>query len=152
MINAYKAYWKRYFDFKGRTSRGNYWWAFLAQFIVAILVGFIANMLDISALDSLWSLVTLIPGLSLCVRRLHDVDRSGWWIVIVYVPLILFVVSITMTTATILLNSGDTAVGGFGLMTIVFGLLTLVAGIYYIILFVKQGTQGANRYGMPDND
>ena len=71
MINAYKAFWKRYFDFKGRTSRGNYWWAVLAQFIATFLVGFIAGMLDISALQTLWSLIILIPGIAMCVRRLH---------------------------------------------------------------------------------
>ncbi len=53
MINAYKAYWKRYFDFKGRTSRSNFWWAILGQFIVSIIVGFLARMLDTNAVNSL---------------------------------------------------------------------------------------------------
>ena len=54
MINAYKAYWKRYFDFKGRTSRSNFWWAILGQLIVSIIVGFLARMLDTNAVNSLW--------------------------------------------------------------------------------------------------
>lgn len=151
MINAYKAYWKRYFDFKGRTSRSNFWWAILGQFIVSIFVGVLANILTSDAVNTLWSLVTLIPGLSLNVRRLHDVDRSGWWIVLVYVPIVLFVVSLTLTTASLVM-SAEAASGGFGLATIVFGLLALIVAIYFIILFVKKGVQGENRYGMPDQD
>ncbi|MBS7008820.1 DUF805 domain-containing protein [Anaerostipes sp.] len=152
MINAYKAYWKHYFDFKGRTSRGNYWWAILAQFIVTFLVGFIAGMLDIEALQTLWSLAVFIPSISLCVRRLHDLDRPGWWIILMYVPMILFIASATMTTVSLLLNSGSTTAGGFGLVTLVLGLITLVVAVYFLILFVKTGTEGANRYGIPDND
>ena len=121
MINAYKAYWKRYFDFKGRTSRSNFWWAILGQLIVSIIVGFLARMLDTNAVNSLWSLITL------------------------------FMVSLTLTTASLLMNA-EAASGGFGLATIVFGLLALIVAIYFIILFVKQGVQGANRYGMPDEN
>ena len=152
MINAYKAFWKRYFDFKGRTSRGNYWWAILAQFILTFLVGFIAGMVDVDALETLWSLGVFIPGVAMCVRRLHDLDRSGWWIILMYVPFILTIASATMTTASLLLNSDSTTAGGFGLTTIILGLLTLIIAIYFIVLFVRKGTQGANRYGMPDNE
>ena len=151
MINAYKAYWKRYFDFKGRTSRSNFWWAILGQLIVSIIVGFLARMLDTNAVNSLWSLITFIPGLSLNVRRLHDVDRSGWLVLLAYIPIILFMVSLTLATASLLMNA-EAASGGFGLATIVFGLLALIVAIYFIILFVKQGVQGANRYGMPDEN
>ena len=152
MINAYKAFWKRYFDFKGRTSRGNYWWAVLAQFIATFLVGFIAGMLDISALQTLWSLIILIPGIAMCVRRLHVIDRPGWWIILMYVPLILTMASITMTTASLLLNTDSTAAGGFGLLTMVLGIITLIAAVYFLILFIRKGTEGTNRHGMPDND
>ncbi len=105
MINAYKAYWKRYFDFKGRTSRSNFWWAILGQLIVSIIVGFLARMLDTNAVNSLWSLITFIPGLSLNVRRLHDVDHSGWLVLLAYIPIILFMVSLTLTTASLLMNA-----------------------------------------------
>ncbi len=85
------------------------------------------------------------------VRRLHDVDRSGWLVLLAYIPIILFMVSLTLTTASLLMNA-EAASGGFGLATIVFGLLALIVVIYFIILFVKQGVQGANRYGMPDEN
>lgn len=151
MGNAYKAYWKRYFDFKGRTSRSNFWWAILAQFIVSIIVGFLARMLDTNAVSSLWSLITFIPGLSMNVRRLHDVDRSGWLILAAYVPIVLLMVSTTLTTASFMMNA-ETATGGFGLATMVFFVLTMIAAIYFLILFVKKGEPGANRYGMPDEN
>ena len=116
------------------------------------MVGFIAGILDISALQTLWSLIILIPGIAMCVRRLHDIDRPGWWIILMYVPLILTMASATMTTASLLLNTDSTASGVFGLVTMVLGLITLIVAVYFLILFIRKGTEGTNRYGMPDND
>ncbi|MDA1129396.1 MAG: DUF805 domain-containing protein [Chloroflexi bacterium] len=77
---------RRYFDFRTRSSRSEYWWWTL----FTILVSIAATILDTiifggsAFFDTLSSLVLLIPGLALAVRRLHDVDRSGWWILIAF--------------------------------------------------------------------
>ena len=71
--------------FRGRANRGEFWWFVLANFLIAILLSMLDSLLFGSSmgenglLSGIWSLVVLIPGLALSVRRLHDTDRSGWW-------------------------------------------------------------------------
>jgi len=89
MIEAYKKYWRQYADFKGRTSRADFWWAFLANCLVGTIVSFLMFM-DSEGIGfmlyGIYSLVVFIPTLSISVRRLHDIDKSGWWYLINCVP------------------------------------------------------------------
>ena len=79
---------ERYFDFKGRSSRAEYWyWVLfivLASIPLSIADYIIFGDPDAGLLDPLFSLATLIPGIALGIRRLHDIDRSGWWTLIVF--------------------------------------------------------------------
>ncbi len=75
---------RRYLDFRTRSSRSEYW--FWTLFL--IFVSLVATILDellfdgTSIFDSISSVALFIPGLAVTVRRLHDVNRSGWWILI----------------------------------------------------------------------
>lgn len=80
---AVSLYFKRYADFNGRSRRSEYWWATLFVGIVSILLGQIHG-----SLPYLWSLATLVPGLALSVRRLHDVDKSWAWILWGFLPIV----------------------------------------------------------------
>ena len=80
---------KKYAVFDGRARRKEYWMFFLLYFIVIV----IANVIDVFALtmgiiNLIVSLGLFIPSLAVGVRRLHDIDRSGWWMLIVLIPLI----------------------------------------------------------------
>ncbi len=98
--DAVKSGFVRYFDFVGRSSRSEYWWWTLFVFITGLVIGAIEFSLGLGTtsaygpLSGLLSLLTFIPGLAVLVRRLHDVDRSGWWVLIIFVPLIGFVLLI----------------------------------------------------------
>ena len=101
---------KKYADFTGRAPRAEYWW-----FYLLIMVGYVIAMI----LDSLFSLdnavgpygiVTMVLGLAILlpsiaagIRRLHDTDRSGWWLLIGLIPIlgaiILLVFFVTQGTA-----------------------------------------------------
>ena len=76
----------RYFDFRTRSSRSECWW----WFVFGILVSIAATVLDrllfggLAILDPISSLALIIPGLAVGVRRLHDVNRSGWWTLIAF--------------------------------------------------------------------
>ncbi|MBC8281361.1 MAG: DUF805 domain-containing protein [Chloroflexi bacterium] len=76
----------RYFDFRTRSSRSEYW--FWTLFLICVSV--VATILDellfdgTSVLDPISSVALFIPGLAVTVRRLHDVDRSGWWVLIAF--------------------------------------------------------------------
>ncbi len=92
---------KHYADFKGRARRSEYWFFALFNLIVSSALGAIgsvmANLLPLTneaqismvegRLSSIWGLIVLIPGLALCVRRLHDIGKSGWSYFIILVPL-----------------------------------------------------------------
>lgn len=78
----------KYATFSGRSSRSAYWWWIL--FYVLILVG--ASIID-AAVNSqvfgglIW-LAFIVPNLAVLVRRLHDTDRTGWWVLIGLIPLV----------------------------------------------------------------
>ncbi len=87
---------KKYAEFTGRTSRKGFWMFVLISLIISIIISFLdtAFGLDYSSdrgvLSDLYSLAVLIPSLAIGVRRMHDTDRSGWWILFPLVNLIMF--------------------------------------------------------------
>ena len=94
MVDAYKAMWKNYAKFSGRARRSEYWWVILAQTLISTAFSLI-NMAADSVLGavanvviSVYGLATLIPMISLTVRRLHDIEKSGWWYLLNCIPCI----------------------------------------------------------------
>ena len=83
IIEATKLFFTRYADFNGRSRRSEYWWASLA---IGIIGSIVTALLGDFAF--LWSLAILVPGLAICVRRLHDIGKSGWWYLISLIPLV----------------------------------------------------------------
>ncbi|MHA2428105.1 MAG: DUF805 domain-containing protein [Candidatus Hermodarchaeia archaeon] len=88
----YIAVLKKYEDFSGRAHRKEYWMFWLINLIIQFgLVIFEVQILPESGtsnLSSLYSLIILFPTLAVTVRRLHDIGRSGWWLLLGLVPLI----------------------------------------------------------------
>jgi uncharacterized membrane protein YhaH (DUF805 family) len=88
-VESLLLFFKNYLNFSGRSGPSAYWWYMLWSLIFTILLGLIDSIaLDISAEDlfsfsNLFALITLIPGLALSFRRLHDIDKSAWWLLIV---------------------------------------------------------------------
>jgi len=80
---------KKYAEFTGRASRSEYWWWML----FVILAPFILSMFS-DIVGGLFSLAVLLPSLAVAARRLHDIDRSGWWQLIGLIPLIGWVLMI----------------------------------------------------------
>ena len=84
---------KKYAVFSGRARRKEYWMFSLFNFIIAVVLGIIGGIAGIfefysGVLSTIYSLAVLVPGIAVSVRRLHDTNRSGWWVLIVLVPLI----------------------------------------------------------------
>ncbi|MGW4031009.1 DUF805 domain-containing protein [Streptomyces sp. NPDC004838] len=80
---------KKYAVFSGRARRQEYWMFFLFNMVIGIVLNIIDRAGDLgSVISFVYSLAVLIPGLAVAVRRLHDVGRSGWWLLIVVVPLV----------------------------------------------------------------
>jgi len=87
---------KQYADFSGRARRKEYWMFVLFNIIFALIAMGIDNALGITFAPEipygyvymLYGLFVFIPGLAVAVRRLHDTGRSGWWLLLAFVPIV----------------------------------------------------------------
>ena len=85
-MEAVKLGFSKYFRFSGRSTRAEYWWwtlfVVMADIVLAVvdtLTGTMGMFGDSGLLGALFELAILIPSFALGARRLHDIDRSGWW-------------------------------------------------------------------------
>lgn len=128
------------FGFRGRVNRGKYWLTFLIYFIVWIVVGIIAWILSMASywlaaiVVVLVMLVMLYTGIAIGIKRLHDRDKSGWYLLLFYL------------VPSILEGIGE-SISGIGFI------LSLASFAITIWAFVElgclRGTVGSNQYG-PD--
>jgi len=89
MIQAYKSFWNRAFDFKGRTTRPDYWWAILASFLIAFFLVVLGSISEFFAtLYVLYYFSGIIPNISISVRRIRDMGKSWQWIFITLIPIV----------------------------------------------------------------
>lgn len=93
MIEAYKNFFKNYINFDGRTSRSDFWWVVLANILIGIILPFIGKIIPvlvslINILISVYTLAIIIPGFAIGIRRLHDINKSGWFILLSLIPLV----------------------------------------------------------------
>src|SRR5580693_6250937 len=79
---------QHYFDFNGVADRRTFWMFVLYNFILSIVIGIVAIMIHLYAISNLYALAVLLPALGLGVRRLHDSGKSGWWVLIAFVPIL----------------------------------------------------------------
>ncbi len=78
-----------YLKFDGRVSRRQYWMFALYSSLISIIISFLACILPfLSILSLLYVLAILVPSVGLGVRRLHDIDLSGWFFLICLIPFI----------------------------------------------------------------
>jgi uncharacterized membrane protein YhaH (DUF805 family) len=88
---------QNYANFSGRNQRSAFWYWVLFCVIAAIVLGLVDSAIfgdGTPVLSGLFSLATLIPYLAVGARRLHDTDRSGWWQLLLFIPLIGIIVLI----------------------------------------------------------
>ena len=95
MMNWVKTVFRKYAIFQGRAQRAEYWYFVLFYVIVYTALGFLDGSLSRPADESPWGLLTgvfalatLVPSIAVSVRRLHDTNRSGWWLLVSLVPVL----------------------------------------------------------------
>ena len=109
--NAVGLGFQHYFDFKGRSTRSEYWWWLL----FVVLAGIALTIVDMGIgtfnyesgdglLSGLFKLATLIPGLALGARRLRDINKSAWWLLmwlsfLLIIPMIIPVIVLLVWAA-----------------------------------------------------
>jgi uncharacterized membrane protein YhaH (DUF805 family) len=94
-MSWYLQVWKKYAVFSGRATRKEYWYFLLVNILVSIalmvvdlLLGTFDTTLSMGLFGGIYSLAVLIPSIAVSLRRLHDIDRSGWWLLIGLIPFI----------------------------------------------------------------
>jgi uncharacterized membrane protein YhaH (DUF805 family) len=89
---------KKYAVFSGRAARPEYWWFFLINLIITIVIDIVFSAIAGRGagqdVQGLYSLAVLLPSLGVGIRRLHDTNRTGWWLLIGIIPIIGWIVLI----------------------------------------------------------
>lgn len=136
---------QKYADFSGRAPRAEYWWYTLAIIVVSLVVTIIESIAGLSKMvgpygpaTALLMLATIVPSLAVGVRRLHDSNRSGWWMLL----LVPYFVSVFMASRS-MATGNMAAVGSAGLLL----LAGLVLCVVLLVFMVLPSTPGDNRYG-----
>lgn len=89
-------YWIKYFDFKGCAQRSEFWYMWLFNMIVSLFIWLLKISISPSlamGLSAIWFVATLIPGISLLVRRFHDAGFSGWFVLVTWILILLGMLS-----------------------------------------------------------
>ena len=88
-MNGYLDAWKRYAQFSGRASLEAFWMFFLVNSVISLVFVLLEIFFQTTwQIEALYSLLIFLPMLSITVRRLHDTNRSAWWLLVVLVPAI----------------------------------------------------------------
>ncbi|MDD9797903.1 MAG: DUF805 domain-containing protein [Alphaproteobacteria bacterium] len=142
---------RKYAVFSGRAPRSEYWWWILFVILADLFIVIFDNAIfDIRPEDEWWggpfsilfSLLTLLPTIAVAARRLHDINRTGWWVL--WWPLIMVAVVLAGAPFTLYVNE-DIAYIIWLHVAVGVGICI----IWEIVWFASRGTQGDNRFG-PD--
>ncbi len=155
---AVKSCFRQYVGFRGRAPRSEYWlWVLFCGVVSAVLHGLEGGAAqgNPGPIGSVWSLATFLPGLAVAVRRLHDTERSGWWlalpaVVMVVLGLAVGAVMVDMQGTGGRMSAEAMAAMSPRLVALLFSAAAwlVVVGLF-LVWFCSRGTVGPNRYG-PD--
>ncbi|WP_049407516.1 DUF805 domain-containing protein [Staphylococcus pettenkoferi] len=168
---AFKNFWKNYANFKGRARRSEYWWMMLWNFIFSLpaivlmaigymfmIVGAISDpddpdlapiaigliILFIAGIYGLiYFLATLVPYLSLLVRRFHDAGRGT------VLPIIIFIISVVLSIFIQVYGnlSGPDLTLDYIIVLMIVSVISLAMGVYTIVIACLDSKKGRNKYG-----
>lgn len=137
---AIQSVFNKYATFTGRASRSEYWWWTLFAF----LVGVVCNLIGITWLTGIVNLALFLPGLAVLVRRLHDINMSGWWAALPYV-----IGGVCGGFSACLLQNQDNTT--LAILTGASGIVCLVICIIFIVWLCKPSQMFDNQYGPVPN-
>lgn len=110
-MNEYLSVLKNYAKFDGRARRREYWMFFLVNIGVSVVLNILATQVSqyIGFLSLAYMLGILVPSIAVGIRRMHDIGKSGWWLLIAFVPIIggIWLLVLTVTAG----QSGSNAYG-----------------------------------------
>ena len=81
-MNYFIGVLKKYAVFTGRADRSEFWWFFLYSLLISIVLNVVTRTIHFQLLYSLWGLAILLPSIGVGIRRMHDIGKCGWFILI----------------------------------------------------------------------
>lgn len=144
MIEWYKkVVFENYANFKGRARRSEYWYFILMNSIISIITTIIDKSLELKfGINLLYGIAVFIPTLSVSVRRLHDIGKSGWLLLISYILITLCAVGLLL--GVIMARQRNSFENWFTIPVVI---IMLAICIWMLVLFVTEGNEGKNKYG-----
>jgi uncharacterized membrane protein YhaH (DUF805 family) len=111
LVNTWKTVvLERYAKFDGRAGRAEFWWFFLANLIISVVFNILGQASFIFSIVGLvYSLGVLVPSIAVAIRRLHDIDKSGWFLLIGLIPIVGWIILIVFYA-----KEGDAGTNTYG--------------------------------------
>lgn len=136
LLESYGNCFRKYATFRGRSARKEYAVFTVANFVLSAVLGLIP------VIGGLFSLIIIIPGIAVAVRRLHDLNRSGWWLLAPFLILIIGLIGVAGSVE-------DGGAAAWVWLMVAGGIMSLVMSIW---LLFARGTAGVNRFGDAQQD
>ena len=166
---AIKSVFSKYATFSGRARRSEFWYFFLFNVLVSLVLSIIPFL---SILSFIWALGVLVPTLAVTVRRFHDIGKSGWYYLLFLIPSLLYlgyIIYFAVSVVVPLTQSGFDASNMQAVMDLLMAnktslliigileLLSVIALIVWIVWMARDSQPGVNKWGpnpkeMPNND
>ncbi|MGH6666077.1 MAG: DUF805 domain-containing protein [Pseudolabrys sp.] len=83
-VEAIKSGFNNYVGFSGRAARSEYWYWTLFVIVASVVAGIVDAIIGLGFIGAIVSLALFLPGIAVSMRRLHDIDRTGWWLLIAF--------------------------------------------------------------------
>jgi len=165
---------RKYATFSGRATRAEFWWWSLACYLAIVVVTLLDGVLSavlialgvpfFSPLGLLLAVGAFLPSLAVAVRRLHDIGKSGWWLLLWYAIQLAASLTILVSVFALLFLLVFGAMGGSGFLEDVMGsrgevliafflivggalAAMLLVGVWALVWLARQGERFPNRYG-----
>ena len=158
LVNYFKLALQNYTKFSGRANRPEFWYFYLANVIISIVLRILGMIPAIGVIFGIiaviYGLAVIVPSLAVGVRRFHDSNLSGTIYIILFVIMVVGAILMAVSGALLAasLASGSTGgSAGSGVLSVIGILIMLVAAIIAIVFLARKGTDGANKYGEPSN-
>jgi uncharacterized membrane protein YhaH (DUF805 family) len=109
VLHWYTDVLRKYAVFDGRAARPEYWWYTLANTLISVVLDVVLRGAAGQAIYALYGLAVLLPTIGVTIRRLHDTNRTGWWILVGLIPVIGWIWLIVL-----LASAGDRGANAYG--------------------------------------
>lgn len=94
----YRKMWQNWSDFSSLSTRPEFWYPWVMHLIIIVILSILTRIPVIGLLASIagviYSLLLIVPAIAISIRRLHDIGKSGWWLLLWFIPIVGWIILI----------------------------------------------------------